>query len=270
MKLSTIHFHFLRRGALLLLPFLLLSNVSCLQKADTNTRVIAHRGAWKTQDLPENSIAALKHAIELGCYGAEFDVHMTLDSVPVVNHDPDFMGMDIEHTNYADLLSVSLPNGEKIPTLEAYLKEGLQQNKTRLILEIKKAPSGNEHTLLLTEKAVALVKQLGGEDQVEYITFDFDAGVLVSQLTPGSEVAYLNGDLAPSEAKKSGYTSIDYNIKVYRNHPEWIEEAHKENMTVNVWTVNTEEDMMDMIQKKVDFITTNEPERLFSLLSSQK
>lgn len=270
MKFSTISSHFWGRGALLLLPFLLLCTVSCSEEMDSGTRVIAHRGAWKTQNLPENSIAALKHAIELGCYGAEFDVHMTLDSVPVVNHDADFMGMDIEHTNYADLLSVSLPNGEKIPTLEAYLKEGLQQDKTRLILEIKKAPSGKEHTLLLTEKAVALVKQLGGEDQVEYITFDFDAGVLVSQLTPGSEVAYLNGDLAPSEAKKSGYTSIDYNIKVYRNHPEWIEEAHKENMTVNVWTVNTEEDMMDMIQKKVDFITTNEPERLFDLLSSQK
>ncbi len=269
MKLTSIYSQLIRRGAFLMLP-LLLSNVSCSQEAGTNTRVIAHRGAWKTQDLPENSIAALKHAIELGCYGAEFDVHMTLDSIPVVNHDADFMGMDIEHTNYADLLSASLPNGEKIPTLEAYLKEGLQQDKTRLILEIKKAPSGKEHTLLLTEKAVALVKQLGGGDQVEYITFDFDAGVLVSQLTPGSEVAYLNGDMAPSEVRKSGYTSIDYNIKVYRNHPEWIEEAHKENMTVNVWTVNTEEDMMEMIQKKVDFITTNEPERLFELLSAQK
>ncbi|KAB7528924.1 glycerophosphodiester phosphodiesterase [Flagellimonas olearia] len=269
MNFSVICSQLARRGVFLILP-LLFSNLSCSEKMDTSARVIAHRGAWKTQELPENSIAALKHAIELGCYGAEFDVHMTMDSIPVVNHDPDFMGMDIERTNYADLLSASLPNGEKIPTLEAYLKEGLRQDRTRLILEIKKAPSGKEHTLLLTEKAVALVKQLGGEDLVEYITFDFDAGVRVSQLAPGSEVAYLNGDMTPSEVKKSGYTSIDYNIKVYRKHPEWIEEAHRENMTVNVWTVNTEEDMADMIQKKVDFITTNEPERLFALLSSQK
>jgi len=269
MNFTIICSQLVRRGVFLILP-ILFSNISCSENVDINPRVIAHRGAWKTQGLPENSIAALKHAIELGCYGAEFDVHMTLDSVPVVNHDPDFMGMDIERTNYADLLSASLPNGEKIPTLEAYLKEGLNQEKTKLILEIKKAPSGKEHTLLLTKKAVALVQQLGGESQVEYITFDFDAGALVSELTPGSEVAYLNGDKAPSEAKKFGYTSIDYNIKVYRDHPEWIEEAHKENMTVNVWTVNTEEDMMDMIKKKVDFITTNEPERLFSLLVSQK
>lgn len=268
MKFSTFCSQLARRGALLLLP-LLLTNISCSEKRHSTPQVIAHRGAWKTQGLPENSIASLKHAIDLGCHGTEFDVHLTLDSIPVVNHDPDFMGMEIERTNYADLLSASLSNGEKIPTLETYLKEGLKQNKTRLVLEIKKAPSGKERTLLLTRKAVAMVKDLGGENEVDYITFDFDAGALVSQLSPGSEVAYLNGDLSPSEAKKAGYTGIDYNIKVYRKHPEWIEEAHRENMTVNVWTVNSKEDITEMIQQGVDFITTNEPERLFDLLSSK-
>ena len=46
--------------------------------------VIAHRGAWKTQGLPENSIASLKEAIRIGCYGSEFDVQFTLDGVAVI------------------------------------------------------------------------------------------------------------------------------------------------------------------------------------------
>src|SRR5690606_19712489 len=144
-----------KRAIWLLLPLTFLA-FAC--GGNSETRVIAHRGAWKSQNLPENSIAALEHAIALGCYGSEFDVHMTKDSIPVVNHDPDFMGMDIETSNYADLLSLSLSNGEKIPTLEAYLEKGLEQQGTRLILEIKKAPSGTPRTLELTRKAVAMVK----------------------------------------------------------------------------------------------------------------
>lgn len=237
---------------------------SCGEKSQTH--IIAHRGAWKTQDLPENSIAALNHAIALGCYGSEFDVHMTKDSIPVVNHDADFMGMDIESTEYAELLAHSLSNGEKIPTLEAYLKEGLKQKGTRLILEIKKAPSGTLRTQELTRRAVAMVKALGGEEQVEYITFDFDSGALASRLSPDAQVAYLNGDKTPLEAKEAGYTGIDYNLKVFQEKPHWIEAAHKEGLTVNVWTVNAEKDMLDLIRKGVDFITTNEPEKLQALL----
>ena len=115
--------------------------LSCSQKQESQVEknmVIAHRGAWKTQGLPENSIASLKEAIKLGCYGSEFDVHLTKDDVMVVNHDKDFMGIDIETATYEELLTKELSNGEKIPTLKAYLEEGLKQNKTKLILEIKK------------------------------------------------------------------------------------------------------------------------------------
>lgn len=249
-----------------MLPIFFLA-AACTQP-QSQTRVIAHRGAWKAQGLPENSIAALQHAIALGCYGSEFDIHLTKDSIPVVNHDPDFMGLEIEQTTYRDLLIVPLSNGEGIPTLEAYLKEGLKQDACRLILEIKKAPSGKERTLLLTKMAVEQVKALGGEHLVEYITFDFEAGSLVSLLSPDSEVAYLNGDKTPQEAKEAGYTGLDYNIKAYRDHPQWIQEAHQLGLTVNVWTVNAEGDMQEFIGQGVDFITTNEPEKLFELLGT--
>jgi glycerophosphoryl diester phosphodiesterase len=31
----------------------------------TKNGIVAHRGAWKKNNLPENSIAALRHAIDL-------------------------------------------------------------------------------------------------------------------------------------------------------------------------------------------------------------
>lgn len=94
--------------------------------------VIAHRGAWKKNNLPENSIAALKQAIKLKCYGSEFDVHMTSDSILVVNHDPEFLGIKIETSTYDELLQKSLSNGEKIPTLSNYLKAGMKQKRPSL------------------------------------------------------------------------------------------------------------------------------------------
>jgi glycerophosphoryl diester phosphodiesterase len=90
-------------------------------------QVIAHRGAWKKNGIPENSIASLKEAIRLGCFGSEFDVHMTADSILVINHDAEFLGLPIAKLPYQELLAKKHSNGEDIPTLEAYLREGMKQ-----------------------------------------------------------------------------------------------------------------------------------------------
>lgn len=73
----------------------------------------------------------------------------------------------------------------------------------------------------------------------------------------------------PAQIKQMGGTGIDYAMKVIRKHPEWIKECHDLGLLVNVWTVNSEADMKWCIDHSVDFITTNEPERLQSLLKSR-
>ena len=118
-----------------------------LSSAQSDSQVIAHRGAWKVEGLPQNSIASLHRAIELGCAGTEFDVHLTKDDVLVVNHDADFYGIDIGTATYAELLAKKLPNGEAIPTAEAYLREGMKQQKTKLIFELKSSKLGKDRTL---------------------------------------------------------------------------------------------------------------------------
>lgn len=246
----------------LLLGFLVILG-SC---KSVNNPVIAHRGAWKTSGLPQNSIASLKEAIALGCYGSEFDIHLSKDDIMVVNHDKDFMGIDIETSTYKELLAKEHPNGEKIPTVNAYLEEGLKQKKTKLIIEIKTAPSGLERTLKLTEMTVDLVKSLNAQTMVEYICFSYEAGQLIKKLDPKAKVAYLNGDKTPAEAFSVGYTGIDYNFKTFLKNPNWVKEAHDLGMTVNYWTVNKESDMKTLLDNKVDYITTDEPELLFKVL----
>ena len=40
---------------------------------------------------------------------------------------------------------------------------------------------------------------------------------------------------------------------------QWIKEAHDLGMKVNVWTVNKEDMMKKLIDRKVDYITTDQP-----------
>ena len=57
-----------------------------------------------------------------------------------------------------------------------------------------------------------------------------------------------------------GFFGIDYNYGKINENPEWIQQAHDLGLTVNVWTVNAEEDIRKAIEQGVDFITTDAPE----------
>jgi len=67
--------------------FLWQKQPECLKVSDTC--IIAHRGAHnKKKHIIENTDAAFANALDLGCWGIEFDVRATADDVLVVNHDP--------------------------------------------------------------------------------------------------------------------------------------------------------------------------------------
>ncbi len=253
---------------ILLLLVSMSSMISCKPQFYKNP-VIAHRGAWKTAALPENSIASLDRAIALKTYGSEFDVHLTKDDILVVNHNNDFYGIDIATATYQELLTKTHPNGEHIPKLGDYLLEGLKQKKTKLILEIKPSNLGEERTLKSTRMIVDTVKSLHAQKLTEYICFNFEVGKLVRQLDPAAKVAYLNGDKSPAALKAAGYTGMDYHMSAYNNHPQWIQEAKKLGLSVNVWTVDSADDMKRFAGQQVNYITTNEPEKLFELLKSK-
>lgn len=226
--------------------------------------VIAHRGAWKTQNLPENSIASLKEAIRLGCFGSEFDVQFTSDGVVVVNHNADFFGKDIATSTYQELLDYKkLSNGENIPTLEEYLKAGMKQKKTKLILEIKPQKT-QEREEALAKKVIETVNKLKAGPYVEYISFSHYISKYVIANVPGAQVSYLNGEIEPAKLKEQGFYGLDYNQSVFKKNPDWIAQAKALGLIINVWTVNAERDMDKFLEQKVNYITTNEPELLFT------
>lgn len=254
---------------ILLVSLVFFSVSSMAQSTFHINKVIAHRGAWKAQGLPQNSLASLQEAVRLGCEGSEFDVWMTADGVLVANHDADFLGMPVETTTFKELRSKKLPNGEKIPTVKEYLKKGMKQTGTKLILEIKPSQISVERSKESAAKCVELVKSMKAEKWVDYITFSYDAGKKVIELDPQANVAYLNGEKSPAELKENGFFGFDYNIRVVKEKPHWIKEAQQLGLTVNVWTVNNRDDMKWLLDLGVDFITTDEPEMLFELLGDK-
>ena len=227
--------------------------------------VIAHRGAWKHTQAPQNSLASLKGAIQLDCYGSEFDVHMSADSGLFINHDPQFQGVALEKATTSELSTLHLSNGEFLPTLEAYLVEGMKQRGTKLILEIKTSTLGKERSMALTERVVRKVYEMKAQAWVEYIAFDYDVCKKVRALDPYAQVAYLMGDRTPEQVASDQLSGLDYHFKVIQSKETYITVAQKVGLTVNVWTVNDSDLMQWLLKRKVNFITTDEPEQVLNL-----
>ena len=253
------------KALLLACLFTSITFYSNAQFANKN-QVIAHRGAWKELGLPQNSIASLKQAALLGCYGTEFDVHMTQDEVLVVNHDHDFYGIDIETSTYQELLAKKHPNGESIPTVEEYLKEGLKQKDMKLIFEIKTSKISKERSLKLARLSVELGDKLKANDWVDYICFDYDMGKSIHKLDTSAKIAYLTGDLTPEQLKKDGYTGLDYHYSIYNKNPNWVKQAQDLGLTLNAWTANSPEDIKILLDQNFNYITTDQPALLFELI----
>jgi glycerophosphoryl diester phosphodiesterase len=237
--------------------------INTLSMKFADNPIVAHRGAWKKNTLPENSVAALKQAIALGCTGSEFDVRITMDDSLIINHDAHYNGMSIENTAYTKLIAQPLANGEKLPTLQEYLLAGMNNNtSTQLVLEIKPSETSKERGKQIAEKVVQLVQQLHAEKYITYISFDYDILKKIVELDPAAITQYLEGNKTPDELKADKIAGADYHFSVFRKHPEWITSAKVNKIILNAWTVNTAEDMDWLLKNEFDFITTNEPELL--------
>lgn len=223
------------------------------------TQTIAHRGEWRSEGSAQNSRASLQRALDLGIFGSEIDIWLTKDNHIMVNHDATFKGVTVQDTTFAACKKIRLDNGERMPELKHLLKiMKRSKSPTRLIVEVKKHNDPLRSRRCAAEAVLAIRRQML-EDRVMYISFSIEACRAILALAPDAEVAYLNGDRTPEELHRMGITGIDYHINRFREHPEWVEEAHRLGMNVNVWTVDKPEDIRAMQALGVDYITTNEP-----------
>ena len=211
--------------------------------------VIAHRGCWSGDSLPQNSLAAFRKALNQNIYGTEFDVRQTLDGQLVINHDATFNGKEISQTRYAELCRSTLSNGETIPLLEDFVREYCATNTNVLMVVELKSCS--------VDKLLALLNQYDVMSHVLFISFSKSICNQLVQKGYGLITSYLNGTISPQDIQKAGYGGIDYTHSVFQEHPGWITEAQGLGLKVIVWTINNPDLVSDYIAKGV-VVTTDQ------------
>ncbi len=234
-----------------------ITKLEVVDEMPKGAEVIAHRGYWT--DTAQNSRESLQRAEDLGVYGSETDVWLTTDGHLFVNHDSSFNGVTIKNATSEQCKNLILSNGETMPEITDFLEMiKTSDSPTKLIIEIKdhSSTSLNQAAASATVQAV---KDYGVENKVEYISFSSAACEQIISEDPNAKVAYLNGDLTPEVLAQRGYTGLDYDIGVIRNHTDWVSDAHDRGLTVNVWTVSTTSAIIEMTELGADYITTDTP-----------
>lgn len=225
-------------------------------------KIIAHRGFWRAdQSSPTaNSIASLKSAQEYHLWGSEFDVQMTADSVPIVFHDDDIEGLSIIQTPLSSFDDIRLSNGEKIPTLDQFLSVAAKESELVLVMELKWQRSV-QRDYLLVDKCLELLDKykLLSPNRVVFISFSTDICERIAELLPEFTVQALFSNKSLQEVVTMGLKGIDYYQDIFLSEPSIIEEAHKFNLGVNVWTVNDLDIVDTLISYGIDYITTDDP-----------
>ncbi|WP_041088844.1 glycerophosphodiester phosphodiesterase [Jeotgalibacillus soli] len=256
-------------------------------------RVFAHRGGAHL--APENTMAAFRHAAELGVDGFEIDVRLTKDEILVVFHDrfidrtTNGAGRIADYTleelkefdlgfHFRDLQGAQSyrGKGEKIVTLQ----ELLEAYPDKLInIDMKEDPDTYEGSLL-PSKLWRLIEKLGVEDRV-LITSFYDEQIDRFSLYAQGRVVVGAGE---NEAKKafslfkSGFGHLyhpradvlqiptKYGI-LPLDSQTFIEFLTSLNIHVEYWTVNDVETMDRLLRYGAHGIITDRPDIAMQLIA---
>lgn len=184
---------------------------------DPGNKVIAHRGGATECGYPDNSRAALRYAMDLGCYGSECDIYWTKDNKVIVAHadsNDNVNGMHPWENNAADIIAAKrLSNYERIPTLEEYIDIVMEEgSRTKLILDIKMIDTPSldyEHPAKAALRAIEIVQEKNAQNFVEFICTSYEqvmSQIAVPMKAAGLKCGWMNGGLNAGNFKKKGYT----------------------------------------------------------------
>ncbi len=226
------------------------------------SRVTAHRGFYNdTPTAPQNSRASFRNALREGFAASETDVWMTTDGHIIISHDNN----GIQTSTFDAIKNVKLSNGEIRPELKDFLdimRDEYPDSPCKLQIEIK-YNTDSKNTLEMCEDIVALVKEYGMEDRVNYISYSMPACKKILEFNPTADVAFLAGSsaqLPPDELVKNGDISLDYDHTVIKAHPEYLTRAAELGITSIIYTVNLMEQLLTYNKMGVDFIATDHPD----------
>lgn len=228
-------------------------------KKSTNN-IVAHRGAWKEFNLPQNSIVALEKAVMLNCYGVECDIHITKDGILVVHHDDDLFDVPIISATYSQLKEKFPTRLFVMPLLSEFLELIKHHQQTHLIVELK---IPEIFTSVDKKRFVKVLTTMMKEYQYpllfSFISFDWYTAIQLKKELPDFKISYLNGDKAPEEIKASGLDGIDYHFTRFLEHPDWVQKSKQLELNTNTWTVNDALVYKALQQQSIDHITTDYP-----------
>jgi glycerophosphoryl diester phosphodiesterase len=223
-----------------------------IDAGDRDVLVIAHRGASRA--APENTLAAVRRAIDDGAHQVEVDVQRTVDDAVVVTHDRDLMrvagvALQVRTATLSELRAVDIA-GERVPTLVEVLDAC--RGRAGVTIELKYYGADAQ----LAERTVAVVDEAGEGVAVEYMSLDASAVAQLAELRPGARRGLLTaakmGKLADVDAD---FLAVQQKIAT----PAFLNLAHARGKDVYVWTVNDRVEMARAIMRGVDGLITDEP-----------
>jgi len=223
--------------------------------------VIGHRA--NAGGAPENSLSALENSIELGVPMVEIDVQLTADSVAILWHDEDLIRMtgdprrvrqvrsnEIESL-YLRSVNSQYQESDRVATLEQFLQRS--KGRVKLMIELKYYGFYPE----LAEKTVEMIRDYEMEDQVLMKSPNYNAVIQLREIAPDLAVGYVSR-AAVGDISRLPVHFLSVNHLNLTN--ERVRTIRERGMTIYAWTVNNREDMITVIEKRVNGIITDYPE----------
>lgn len=223
---------------------------------------IAHRGAMG--HAPENTIASIRRALELGAPCIEIDVYSVNGDLLVIHDErlertTNGKGRLWEH-DFGYLRSLDAGNGEQIPTLAEVCGE--IDGKACLNIELKGFKVAADVVYFIQTMLHPEVS-CWRREQLLISSFDHRALQQVRKLDPRLNIAALGYSIPVEQARFAqdlGAMAVNPSLELIDH--AYVEDAHARGLKVYVYTVNEPEDLQAMLDLGVDGVFTNYPERV--------
>ena len=230
--------------------------------------VIAHRTTMG--HAPENTLAGVRRAAELGCDGVEIDVRLCADGVPVLIHDDlldrttDATGR-IADTTLQQLESIDAGGGERIPTLRQALAE--IDAGMLLMIELKVTP-GDDIAALVQ----AVLDDVADADALSWVwfwSFDSDTVIELAERAPaGRRIAHLCLAPTPDIWQVVAEHQLDgVSMHLMGLNEENVAACRSHDLAAFVWTVNEPDDIARCAALNPTGIVGDVPERIQAALT---
>ena len=244
---------------ILLIISIILINMNNLQAQET--LAYGHRGAMG--HAPENTIASIKKALELGVDGIEIDVFKCKTGEIIVFHDKKINNLTnskgyIEQKTLSEIRALKVNGKEPIPTLDEVLK--YIDGTVNLNIELK-GKNTSEGVFYIMKKAIENGRWKA--DQLFVSSFVWDELRDFKKLTTEFGIAVLT-EKNPLDAIPVARELNAFAINPKHSHltQEIINDIHSEGFEILTWTVNKKNRIEELISWKVDGIITDFPDRL--------